>query len=172
LQSAAQDETQSIITATAVASTVDPATPATAPLRARTLAKWDAADLAGKAAMIKDSPVEGLAALQEGGALDELPPDLRSIATNRYMVQRHIAKTGLQANYQKQPDANNPLASGPDSDAATAAAQKAVDGLNGRSDDVDTVANVLRNIVTVASLATDLPPDHAYQLLTTGKIPT
>jgi hypothetical protein len=171
LQSAGQDETQAINTATARATTVDPATSATAPIRARTMAKWDAADLPGKAAMINNLPTEGLAALHESGALDELPPDLGQIATDRYMLQRHIAKTGLQANFQKQPDANNPLATGPDINAATAAAQNAVDALKGRSDVVDGAANVLRNIVAVTSVATDLPTDQAYKLLTTGNIP-
>jgi hypothetical protein len=133
LQSAGQDETQAINAATARATTVDPATTVTAPIRARTLAKWDAADIPGKAAMITNLSMEGLAALHESGELDELPSDLRKIATDRYMIQRHIAKTGLQANFQKQPDANNPLATGPDVEAATAAAQKAVDALKGRS---------------------------------------
>ena len=170
LQSGGQDEKQAINTATARATTVDPATPATAHVRARTLAKWDAADIPGKAAMINNLPIEGLAAIHESGALDEVPADLRKVASDRYMIQRHIAKTGMQADFQKQPDANNPLATGPDVDAATAAAQKAVDTLKDRSDVVDDAANVLRNIVTVASLATDLPIDHAYKLLTTGNI--
>jgi hypothetical protein len=168
LQSAGQDERQAIASATARATTVDPATPATAPIRARTLTKWDAADVSGKAAMINNLPIEGLAALHESGALDDVHPDLRNIATNNYMAQRHIAKVGLQAHFQKQPDANNPLATGPDVDAATAAAQDAIDTLKGRSSAVDDAANVLRNVVTVASLATDLPIDSTYKLLTTG----
>lgn len=55
-------------------------------------------------------------------------------------------------------------------DAATAAAQIAVDTLKGRLNDVDDAANVLRNVVTVTALATDLPIDSAYKLLTTGNI--
>jgi hypothetical protein len=170
LQSAGQGERQVINSAKALATTVDPATPATAPIRVRTMAKWDAANLSGKAAMINNLPVEGLAAIHESGAVDELPPDLRKIATDRYMIQRHIAKTGLQADFQKKADANNPLATGPDVDAATADAQKAVDGLNARSDVVENVADVLRNIVTAASLATDLPIDRVYKILASGNV--
>ena len=86
------------------------------------------------------------------------------------MIQRHIAKTGLQATFQKQPDANNPLAIGPDVDAATAAAQGAVDTLKNRSIAADDLADVLRDIVAVASLATDLPTDRAYKLLAVGNV--
>jgi hypothetical protein len=166
LQSAGQDEKQAINTATARATTVDPATPATAHVRARTLAKWDAADIPGKATMVANLPVEGVAALHESGALDEALPDLQKVATDRYMIERHIAKTGLQANFQKQPDANNPLATGPDVEAATSAAQSAVDTLKDRSNAVDDVENVLRNIVAIVAIATDLPIPDAYKLLT------
>lgn len=165
LQSAGQEEKQAIDTATMRAMTVDPATPATAPIRARTLSRWDAADVSTKAAMLNHLPVEGLAALHESGALDDVPSDLRTIACDRYMVQRHIVKTRLQANFQKLPDVNNPLATGPDVEAAAAAAQKALDALKDRLDAVDRVADLLRNVVAVASIATDLPVDRAYSLL-------
>jgi hypothetical protein len=170
LQSGGQDEKRAIDTATANARTVDPATPANALIRARTLAAWDTADLSGKATMINHLPMEGLAALIESDALNELQIDLSKIATDRYMIMRHIAKAGLQATFQQRADANNPLATGPDVEAATACAQEALDAFNGRSELVNDVANVLRNMVIVAALATELPTDRAYQLLTTGNI--
>lgn len=99
LQSAGQNEAQAISAARATAMAVDAATSATAPVRRRTLVKWDAASIAGKAEMITTLPMEGLAALMESGALDELNPDLSKIATDRYTVLRHIAKNGTSSEF-------------------------------------------------------------------------
>ncbi len=170
LQSVGQDERRATADATARAMAVDPATPATAPARARMAAKFDAADMSGKAILINNGSYEDLAALHENGAVFELPTELRQIATDRYMALRHVTKTGLQANFLQQPDARNPLATGPDVDAATAAALTAVAGLKARSEDIDTIAAVLRNVVSVVAVACDLSTDQAYALLTTGKV--
>jgi len=171
LVSAGQDETQAINRARAVATAVDPATPVTAPVRARTMVRWDAATGPDKAVMVNTAGYENLAGLIESGALDEIHPDLRKIAKDRYMVLRHVAKTGLQANFQQQPTSNNPIAIGPDVEAATQAAQNALDGLNDRLAAVDDIARFLRNIVIIVSIAIGLPTERAYQLLVTGKVP-
>ena len=165
-QSVAIAEQQAIAKATAVAMMVDPATLSTAPIRSRANRMFDGTDIAGKAALIEKSSMEELAGIIESGAIDELPADLAQVARDRYMLMRHVARTGLQANFQRQAMANDPLASGADTGAAMDAAQEALDMLKARSDDVDSAANVLRNVNIVAALACDLSVDAAFALLT------
>jgi hypothetical protein len=101
----------------------------------------------------------------EVGFLDQVPADLAQIATDRYCLLRHVARTGLAANFPRRPTASEPLASGPDIAATMAAAQAALDALKARSADVETVAQVLRNVVIAVALACDLTPDAAFALL-------
>lgn len=169
LQGAGQDETRILTSAKARLLTVDPETPANAHLRARTLKRWDAADITARARMINDLAYEGLAALIVSGALDDVPAELRGIAEDRYMVMRHIYLSGLQANFQKIPDFDSPLATGPDVEAATKAAELAFDDHKARLDDIDAVRRTLQNVVTIAAIVCDLKMDVAFNLLVTGK---
>ncbi|TFV35672.1 hypothetical protein E4K66_25475 [Bradyrhizobium frederickii] len=167
-QAAAQDEARAINAAKARALTVDPATEATAPIRSRGLAQWDAAEtIADKAALVQKLPYEGLAALIQSGVLNETPDDIRKIALDRYMLERHISLTGLQANFQKQPTADDPIATGPDIEAATNAAQRALDTLNARSESIDDARTALQSTVTMVALATELNLDQAFSLIAT-----
>lgn len=164
-QSAAIAEQQAIAKAKAVSMTIDPATLSTAPIRAHAVRLFDAADVAGRAAVLLNFNLEQLAGVIESGAIDQVPPDVAEIGNERYMLLRHVARTGLQASFQRAPTPIDPLASGADTGAAMAAAQASLDALNARSDDVDAAANVLRNVIIVAALACELPVDAAFALL-------
>ena len=152
--------------AVAVAMSVVPATIATAGIRGRAVKQFDAADIAAKAAMLQNFTLEQMSGLVEVGALDQLPDGIAQAARDRFMVMSHVARTGLQAQYQKVATVNDPLASGADVDAAMAAAQAALDALKARSATVTDAANVLRSMTTAVALACDLSVDPAYALLT------
>lgn len=170
LQSTGQDETRNLAAAIARALTVDPETPANAPIRARTLKRWDAADMTVRIGMIGDLPYEGLAAIIASGALGEIPAELRTVAEDRYTVMRHINVSGLQANFQNIPDVHNPLATGPDVAAATKQAEFALDDRKARQETIDDVRTTLQNVVTISAIVTDLPMEVAFNLLATGKV--
>jgi hypothetical protein len=167
LQSAAIAEQQAIDKAMAVASTVDPASsPGAQSIRDRAVRLFEGMDIAGRAGFLQDCSMEQLAGILETGAIDDVPADMAAVAKERWIVARHVQRTGLQAGYQRQPGANDPLASGPDVDAALAASRASLDVLKARGEDVVAAANTLRGVTTVVALATDLSVDQAFALLT------
>ncbi|WFU62698.1 hypothetical protein [Bradyrhizobium brasilense] len=172
LASAGQKERRSVAAATATALEVAPATAATAPGRARTVAHWDGADMATKQTMINELPVDGLAALIEAGVDREpgLSPRDAERLRERYMVEQHIARTGLQADHMLAADHTDPLRTGPNVEAARNAARAAVRTLKDRSETISTVSETMRNIVSMIALAGDVHEPQAYKLLTTGAI--
>jgi hypothetical protein len=165
-QSAAIDFRQTTAKALAVAMTPQPATTATQMIRVRAVKAFDAADIAGKAAMIQSFTHEQFSGLVEAGCLDQLPDSLATVARDRFMILAHVARSGMQADLQRKATANDPLASGADVDAANAASKASLDALKARSADVDAAANVLRSVVTAVALICEIPTDDAYALLT------
>lgn len=166
-------ESQQIATARAVAMSVDPATPATAHIRQRALARWDACKTVGdKGSLIDGLSTEGLAALIETDAYRDVPAEMQKLITEKYILKRHIDRTGLQSDYPSQPDFTDPLRTGPNVDAAMAAARKAVNTLNTRADTVANVSNMLSATVDLVALCTDLPRNQAYNLLVSGNAAT
>ncbi|NEV00994.1 hypothetical protein [Bradyrhizobium uaiense] len=167
-----QKERRDIASAKATAMEVPPATPATAAMAARTLVLWDRADIGGKANMLNTLPVDGLGALIASGAYreDGIPAELQQVAADRYMALNHVRRVGLQADHTLVADHNDPLATGPNVEAATNAARAAVKTLNARSETVESVSDALRSIISMVGLATDLSDQKAYQLLSTGSI--
>ncbi|MCD9825332.1 hypothetical protein [Bradyrhizobium japonicum] len=166
-------EGQQIAAARAVAMSVDPATPATAHIRQRALARWDACETVGdKGSLIDGLSTEGLAALIETDAYRDVPAEMQKQITEKYMLKRHIERTGLQSDWPLQPDHLDPLRTGPNVDAAMAAARKAVNTLNTRADTVANVSDTLRATVDLVALCTDLPRDQAYNLLVSGNAAT
>ena len=135
------------------------------------MVKFDAADNAGKAAIITNGSYEELAALFESLAINDVRDDLKQIAIDNYIIARFIATTGLQAQYQRKPTGDNPLATGPDVDAVAAAAETIVANFKARKDTIDNLANILRNVVEVVAITCDLSVKQAYQLLVTGTLP-
>ncbi|TIS85494.1 hypothetical protein [Mesorhizobium sp.] len=154
--------------ANANALTVDPGN---APLRAQTRDRFTSMDTAGQAAFAQRASLEELAALMEAGRsyFANTPDPVWQIIEDQYVVKRHIARSGLQADFQRRPDPNNPVAFGPDEAAAQAASKEALNNLRTRSATVDAVRNTAQSIIDVVALATDLTRDDAYRLLTTGK---
>ncbi|MBR1143688.1 hypothetical protein [Bradyrhizobium sp. AUGA SZCCT0431] len=169
-QTAAIDFRQAADKAMAVAMTPIAATSATQMIRGRAVKHFDAADIAGKAAMIQSFTLEQLSGLVDAGALDALPNDLATIARDQFMILAHVARAGLQANFQRQASAADPLASGADVDAAMAASKASLDALKARFADVDAAANVLRSIVTAVALICEITIDDAYAVLTSAAI--
>ncbi|MER9854536.1 MULTISPECIES: hypothetical protein [unclassified Mesorhizobium] len=154
--------------ANANAAAVDPGN---APLRAQVRDRFTAMDAAGQAAFAQRASLEELAGIMEAGRsyFDATPDPVWQIVEDQYVIKRHIARSGSQANFQRQPDANNPLAFGPDEGAAMDASRQSFNNLRNRSDTVDAVRSAVQSIIDVVAVATDLSRADAYALLTTGK---
>ncbi|UCI30512.1 hypothetical protein [Mesorhizobium sp. B4-1-4] len=154
--------------AAANAAAVDPGN---APLRAQVRDRFIAMDAAGQATFAQRASLEELAALMEAGRsyFDATPDPVWQIIEDQYIVKRHIARSGLQAAFQRQPDANDPMAFGPDENAALAASKASLGTLRARSDMVDAVRTAVQSIIDAVALATDLSREDAWKLLTTGK---
>jgi hypothetical protein len=170
LQKAGIAEAVAVAKAWATALTIDPATIATAAVRARATTLMDGTDIAGKASLLQNFNEQQLAGVMEVGMLDDLPQEIATAGRERYVVLRHVRLTGLQADYARTPSADFPLASGPDMDAAIMAAKASVAELKQRSKNIDMVSTVLNNVVSVVAIAGECHRDQAYSLLTTGKI--
>ncbi|MGX5828705.1 hypothetical protein [Mesorhizobium sp. 43Arga] len=145
--------------------------PGNAPLRAQTRDRFDAMDTAGQAAFAQRASVEELAALMEAGRsyFANTPDPVWQMIEDQYSIKRHIARTGLQADFQRQPDPNDPVAFGADENAAMDASRKSLAALRARSGTVDAVRSTAQSIIDVVAVATDLTRDEAWKLLTTGK---
>ncbi|MET4603434.1 hypothetical protein ABIB90_002912 [Bradyrhizobium sp. JR4.1] len=158
-------EAQDVAASRATLMAVDPATVATAHLRAYGLGKFHAADRASQEAIAIDdnTPHETTAALIESGALTTVSDRARDAAMTRYMAQRLIAKSGSTAAHQITPTYERPLATGPDHRAAREAASRELDKLNTRAEAVATVEDMLRRICDVLSTATNLSPHDIYK---------
>jgi hypothetical protein len=152
--------------AMAMALTVVPATVATAPIRARAVKQFDEADIASKAKMLQTFDLEKLSGLIEVDALSSVSDDLAQTARDRFVIMAHVARTGLQAQFQRIATANDPLATGADTDAAMAASKESFYDLKARSATVADAANVLRDIMIAVSLSCEITTDAAYALLT------
>ncbi|RUU02336.1 hypothetical protein EOD23_20015 [Mesorhizobium sp. USDA-HM6] len=165
LTAATVAEGRSIAAANANALAVDPGN---APLRAQTRDKFDAMDYGQKAAFAQRASLEELAALVEAGRsyFAGTPDPVWQIIEDQYILKRHIARSGLQADHQRKPDLNDPVAFGPDENAALAASEEALNALRARSGTVDAVRNTLQSIINVVAVATDLSREDAYKLLT------
>jgi hypothetical protein len=154
--------------AAANAAAVDPGNP---PLRAQTRDRFDGMDASGQATFAQRASLEELAAIKEAGRsyFANTPDPVWQIIEDNYNIKRHIARSGLQADFQRRPDANDPVAYGPDEDAALNAARNSLDALRARTATVDAVRNTVQSIIDVVAVATDLSHDEAWKLLTTGK---
>ena len=161
-----QAEGQKVTKATIEAMSVVPATLATRPIRDRAIKQWDAMDTAGKARAITEWPLEKLAALVEVSALDTVDDSLATIARDRYMILRHIEKTGLSAGFAKKPTAQNPLVFGVDDDAVYAASKIALDGLKSDIADIENATAVLNDVTTMVALSCEITINNAFALLT------
>ncbi|WP_298880712.1 hypothetical protein [uncultured Bradyrhizobium sp.] len=172
-QSDGRKEHQQIAAAHATALSIDPATPATGHIRQRALARWDAAKGIGdKGALIDGLSTEGLAALIETEAYHEVPAEMQTMITEKYVIKRHIERTGLQSDWPLHPDHIDPLKTGPNIEAATAASRAALDRLNARSDAVTHVNAMMCNVIDLVAICTDLKRDEAYNLLVSGAAAT
>jgi hypothetical protein len=157
---------QKVAKATIEAMSVVPAILATRPIRDRAIKQWDAMDNAGKARAITEWPLEKLAALVEVSALDTLPDSLVTVAKDRYMILRHIERTGLSAGFAKKPTAQNPLVFGVDDDATYAASEISLNRLKSDIADIDNATAVLRDVTTMVALSCEISIDNAFALLT------
>lgn len=167
LQKIAIKEAQDVAASRAALTAVDPATPANSHLRADALAKFNAADQAGREAIAisDDTAFEVTAALIESGALAALSHRARETATTRYMAQRLIAKSGSTAAHQIAPSYENPIAFGPDHHAAREAAMREIDRLTARSEALKTVGEMLRGLCDSMSIACGMSKYDAYRML-------
>lgn len=154
--------------AAANAAAVDPGN---APLRAQTRDRFIAMDTAGQATFAQRASLEELAALMEAGRsyFAATPDPVWQMVEDQYIVQRHIARTGSQANFQRQPDMGDPVAFGADQQAAMDAARNSLNALRNRSATVDAVRSTVQSIIDVVAVATDLSRADAYALLTATK---
>lgn len=152
--------------ATIEAMGVVPATLATRPIRDRAVKAWDALDTAGKARAINEWDLERLAGLVEVSEFDALPDSLATIAKDRYMKLRHIARSGLAANFPKTPTAENPLCFGVDDAKVMEAAEISLNRLKSDIADIENATAVIRDVTTMVALTCEITIDSAFALLT------
>lgn len=98
----------------------------------------------------------------ESGALTAVSDRARDAATERYMAQRLVAKSGSTAAHQIAPTYERPLAAGPDHRAAREAATHELNKLTARAEALASVEDMLRRICDVLSPATNLSPRDIY----------
>ena len=80
-------------------------------------------------------------------------------------------KSGLQSDYQLQPTLENPLATGPDLQAAERAANEALGRLRKRSELTNDLTDTVRGLVSLVALMCEMDTGKAFTFLTTGKVP-
>ncbi|WP_440640385.1 hypothetical protein ACSHT2_03395 [Bradyrhizobium sp. PUT101] len=159
-------EMQTIASAWANLTAVDPTSIATMNIRARALALLDAApDVGNKVRLLQGFGEEQLAGVIESGGLDGLPPEIVEQAKARYSVLRAVRISGMQGDFPKRPSVDDVLANGPDVDAAENAARAKIDGIKARSKVAEAVARVLNETITVVELTCGLQRQDAYVLV-------
>ncbi|MBI0476109.1 hypothetical protein D9601_12185 [Sphingomonas sp. MA1305] len=97
---------------------------------------------------------------------DGFPSQFVDMARDRAMRLAHIQKSGLQADYALKPDANDPLAHGPDAAAAERAADAALATHRQRSETIDLTRNMLREAIHFVAVAGGVDQDRAFAALT------
>jgi len=139
-----------------------------APWEAEYRASIAALELPQRIAAVSEMTFSQSSALIRQSSLDGLglPPEVRELVMHRHLVNGHIARTGLSANYARRPTAADPLATGVDSAAAFAAGEVALSAHKKRSDRLELAADTLRSTVALIALTTDQSADAVWAGLT------
>lgn len=137
------------------------------PLAAEDRKQFTALSIGDKANWIKDADRIRLAAILQGGRarFADVPDELWQQIEDRYRVLTHIERTGLQADFQLQPNAQNPAIIGPDREASEKAAQQALAEFRQRKHVITEAEDVLRQTIIAVALMTDATVDQAFELL-------
>jgi hypothetical protein len=141
--------------------------PAQLPFATEDRAAFRALDLAAKAAWIIAADRWQLAALIVAGRIrsPELSDELWNEIIERHAILAHIERSGLQAGFQLQPTPADPAITGPDVQAAEAAAREAVARWRDDEQAVEDAENTLRSVIGAIAVATDMTVDDAFRLL-------
>lgn len=143
--------------------------PGNAPLRAQVRDRFDAMDYAGQATFAQRASLEETSALLEAGRsyFADTPDVIWQTLEDQHIVQRHLSRTGLQADFQRKPDLSDVLATGPDKDAAIAAARSSLEAFRARSGILDDARAALASVIDAVALACDLDRASTFKMLTT-----
>ncbi|WP_354136540.1 hypothetical protein [Bradyrhizobium sp. LB11.1] len=155
------------------AMSVTPANASNQPIRNRAVLAFENAGLPDKARMLNEFSFQQLAGLVEAGCLDNvpgtvnsLPDDVVSIGKDRYMLFNHAAKTGMAADHPLKPSADFPAQFGVDEAAVLADAQTGLNNLKARSRHFANGTQLLRDVITVVTVACNVNTNDAFALLT------
>ncbi|WP_445216186.1 hypothetical protein ACKWRH_28250 [Bradyrhizobium sp. Pa8] len=150
-------------------STPAPETPATRPIRNRSVRIFDAASPSGRVELAQDSKLEQLSGLVAAGALSALPPEVAALVMDKFMALRFAARQGLAAKYPVRASASNPVAIGSDNDAMMQEANTFVAAMKVNARTVEQAIQICRDVITWLSLACQCTTDEAFALLTAPK---
>jgi hypothetical protein len=142
--------------------------PAQLPFADDDRADFRSRDIGGQAEYIMKADRSQLAALLVAGhaRFADVPDPLWDEVFERHAVLAMIERTGLQADHQLKPTPNDPAAIGPDPVAAEKAARDALTRFHDDQRVIDEAEAVLRSVIIVIAVATDLSIDDAFALLT------
>ncbi|MEI9422023.1 hypothetical protein O7A70_12670 [Mesorhizobium sp. Cs1299R1N1] len=157
--------------ATANARIYEPAPLTNAPLESEQRQKFASLTTAEQAMRIPNLNHFELSALSRGGRdLSNVRDDnLWNMVQHQLAITGHIERTGLQSDFQRKPDLSDPIAIGPNREAALAAAEKALEAHEARSTIVDDTRTAISSIVSTIAVMTDMTPAAAYDLVMDGK---
>jgi hypothetical protein len=125
-------------------------------LRFRGLKEAEAVRLVGAA------DLADLTALVIDGNLAALPASAFELASDRYLEQVVMARTGISRTYRLTPSATNPLADGTDEPAARRAAQLVIEGHKADGDAIKIHENALRDWTVLLAHSFGLTADDVF----------
>jgi hypothetical protein len=149
-------------------STPAPETPVTRPVRDRAVRLYDEASAADQIKMATQYfGLEPLSGLVAADALSALPPDVATVAMDRFLALRFAARQGLAAKYPVKATATNPVALGIDNDAMMQEASDFVAAMRANARTVEQAINICRDVLVWLAVACQCSTDEAFAMLTT-----
>jgi hypothetical protein len=104
-----------------------------------------------------------LAALVQPGNLAGLSDAAVQLASDRYLVEAHLERTGIAGSYALRPSLDRIVATGVDEAAASAAAKVAIDTHKARLERVEATEATLQSVIDYIAAALDLSRQAALE---------
>lgn len=128
-------------------------------------AQYRGADIGAQIEGVKGADLRALAALVAEGNLARLDPRAFELAEQRYLALAHIERTGMGADFQRQPTLQQLTASGVDMEAAEAAATGLIAQFEQAEADLDATESALQHQIAMLSIALQLPPSKVLEMV-------
>lgn len=147
--------------------TPTPETPVTRPIRDRAVKLYDRSSAADQMKLAtQDFDLEQLAGLVAAEALSTLPPDVATLATDRFLALRFAARQALAAKYPVRESADNPVSMSVDNDAMMGEANAFVAAMKANARTVENAIQICRDVITWLAVACQCSTDEAFAMLT------